>query len=98
MQTPQENPKGYDDNSPVNYAEKLKGSYLLVHGTGDDNVHVQNTMRMIDALVEADKPFDMVLYPDRAHGIRKGKNTRLHLYKKMTDFIEKNLHSIELEN
>lgn len=93
MQTPQENPSGYDDNSPINYADKLEGNYLLVHGSGDDNVHAQNSMRMINALVEANKQFDLAIYPDRAHGIRKGKNTRLHLYKKMTTFIQENLNS-----
>ena len=91
MQTPQENASGYDDNSPINYANKLKGNYLLVHGTGDDNVHVQNSRRMINALVAANKPFDIAMYPDRAHGIRKGKNTRLHLYHKMTNFIAQHL-------
>ena len=93
MQTPQENASGYDDNSPINYTDKLEGNYLLVHGTGDDNVHAQNSMRMINAMVAANKPFDIAMYPDRAHGIRKGKNTRLHLYKKMTDFIQTNLNT-----
>ncbi len=91
MQTPQENPKGYDDNSPLFFADKLKGKLLLVHGTSDDNVHVQNAMQMINALIKADVPFDSELYPDRTHGIYRGENTRLHLYKKMTDFILKNL-------
>jgi dipeptidyl-peptidase-4 len=91
LRTPQENPSGYDDNSPVNYAEKLKGNYLLVHGTGDDNVHVQNSYRMINALIEANKQFDMFIVPDRTHGIYKGKNTRLNLYTKMTHFVETNL-------
>jgi len=91
MQTPQENASGYDENSPINHVEKLKGAYLLIHGTGDDNVHVQNTMRMINALVKANKQFDLFIYPDRTHGIYEGANTRLHLYKKMTTFIEKNL-------
>ncbi|WP_282132659.1 S9 family peptidase [Cellulophaga baltica] len=90
MQTPQENPSGYDDNSPFNYPELLKGDYLLVHGTGDDNVHVQNTMRMVEALVQANKPFDWAIYPDKNHGIYGG-NTRLHLYTKMTNFIKENL-------
>jgi len=90
MQTPQENPSGYDENSPFNYPEKLKGKYLLVHGTGDDNVHVQNTMRMIEALVQANKEFDWAIYPDKNHGI-SGGNTRLHLYTKMTNFIKENL-------
>jgi dipeptidyl-peptidase-4 len=91
MQTPQENPTGYDENSPLNFANFLKGNFLLVHGSGDDNVHFQNTMRLTNALIEADKPFDMAVYPDRTHGIYKGKNTRLHLYKKMTKFIDENL-------
>ena len=93
LRTPQENPGGYDENSPVNYAEKLKGNYLLVHGTGDDNVHVQNSYRMINSLIEANKQFDMFIVPDRTHGIYKGKNTRLNLYTKMTSFIEENLHT-----
>ncbi|MBA4744847.1 MAG: S9 family peptidase [Muricauda sp.] len=90
MQTPQENPTGYDDNSPFNYPELLKGNYLLVHGSGDDNVHVQNTMRMIEALVQANKQFDWAIYPDKNHGIYGG-NTRLHLYTKMTSFVKENL-------
>ncbi len=90
MQTPQENAKGYDDNSPINHVDKLKGKYLLVHGTADDNVHVQNTYEMISALVRADKQFDLFIYPDKNHGIY-GKNTRYHLYKKITDFILENL-------
>ncbi|WP_299065807.1 S9 family peptidase [uncultured Polaribacter sp.] len=91
LRTPQENPAGYDDNSPVNYPEKLKGNYLLVHGTGDDNVHVQNSYRMINSLIEANKQFDMFIVPDRTHGIYKGKNTRLNLYTKMTNFVETHL-------
>jgi dipeptidyl-peptidase 4 len=91
MQTPQENASGYDDNSPINYAEKLKGNYLLVHGTGDDNVHVQNSYTMINSLIEANKQFDMFVVPDRAHGIYEGKNMRLNLYTKMTSFVEEHL-------
>lgn len=90
MQTPQENPSGYDDNSPLSYPELLIGKYLLVHGSGDDNVHVQNSMHMIEALVQANKDFEWAIYPDRNHGIYGG-NTRLHLYTKMTNFIKKNL-------
>jgi len=91
MQTPQENANGYDDNSPINHAKKLKGNFLIVHGTGDDNVHIQNTYRMINALVEANKQFDSAIYPDRAHGIYKGKNTRLQLYTKMTQYLQQHL-------
>lgn len=90
MRTPQENASGYDDNSPINHVEKLKGDYLLIHGTGDDNVHVQNTMRMIDALIKANKQFDWMIYPDKNHGIYGGY-TRLHLYTKMTKFVENTL-------
>jgi dipeptidyl-peptidase-4 len=91
MRTPQENPTGYDDNSPINYADKLEGNYLLIHGSGDDNVHLQNSMRMVNSLIEANKQFDLFIYPDRTHGIYKGKNTRLHLYQKMTTFIQEHL-------
>lgn len=90
MRTPAENPRGYDDNSPFNYPELLKGNYLLVHGSGDDNVHVQNTMRMVEALIQANKPFEWAIYPDKNHGIYGG-NTRLHLFTKMTKFIKENL-------
>ncbi len=90
MRTPQENANGYDDNSPINHVEKLDGAYLLVHGSADDNVHVQNTMRMITALVDADKQFELFIYPDKNHGIYGG-NTRKHLYTKMTNFILENL-------
>ncbi|MGB1312687.1 MAG: S9 family peptidase [Bizionia paragorgiae] len=90
MTTPQENASGYDDNSPINHVDKLKGDYLLIHGTADDNVHVQNTMRMVEALVQANKQFEWMIYPDKNHGIYGG-NTRLHLYTKMTDFIERTL-------
>lgn len=90
MQTPQENPEGYDVNSPLFYADRLEGAFLLVHGSADDNVHVQNTMRMIEALVQANKPFDWAIYPDKNHGIYGG-NTRLHLYGKMTRFVLENL-------
>jgi dipeptidyl-peptidase-4 len=93
MQTPQENASGYDENSPINHADKLKGKYLLVHGTGDDNVHVQNSFRMINSLIEANKQFDMFIVPDRTHGIYKGRNTRLNLFTKMTNFIEENLNN-----
>ncbi|SIQ87984.1 S9 family peptidase [Maribacter ulvicola] len=90
MQTPQENPSGYDDNSPFNYPQLLEGDYLLIHGTGDDNVHVQNSMRMIEALIQANKQFDWGIYPDKNHGIYGG-NTRIHLFNKMTNFIKEKL-------
>jgi dipeptidyl-peptidase-4 len=90
MQTPQENASGYDDNSPINHVSKLKGNFLLIHGTADDNVHVQNSMQMIEALVQANKQFDWAIYPDKNHGIFGGK-TRIQLYTKMTNFIKEKL-------
>ncbi len=90
MTTPQENPTGYDENSPINHVDKLEGDFLLIHGSGDDNVHLQNTMRMVEALIQADKQFEWMIYPDKNHGIYGG-NTRLHLYNKMTNFINKTL-------
>lgn len=88
--TPQDNPSGYDANSPINHVDKLKGDFLLIHGTADDNVHAQNTMRLVEALVQADKQFEWAMYPDKNHSIYGG-NTRKHLYKKMTSFINETL-------
>jgi len=90
MRTPQENASGYDDNSPINHVEKLKGKYLLIHGSADDNVHYQNTMEMVNAMVNANKQFDLFIYPNKNHGIYGGY-TRLHLFTKMTNFIKENL-------
>ena len=90
MQTPQENASGYDENSPINHVSKLKGNFLLIHGTADDNVHVQNSMQMIEALVQANKQFDWAIYPDKNHGIYGGK-TRIQLFNKMTNFIKEKL-------
>lgn len=90
LRTPQENPSGYDDNSPVTHAKNLKGNFLLVHGTGDDNVHFQNAVALEDALIKNNKQFQSFYYPNKNHGIAGG-NTRLHLYTMMTNFLEKNL-------
>jgi len=90
MRTPNENTKGYDDNSPIHFVNKLKGKYLLIHGTADDNVHTQNSMMLIKELIDADKQFEMQFYPDKNHSIYGG-NTRYHLYTRITDFILKNL-------
>ncbi|MBU3681527.1 MAG: S9 family peptidase [Flavobacterium sp.] len=90
LQTPQENPSGYDDNSPINHVGKLKGKFLLIHGSADDNVHVQNTMQMMEALIQANKQFDSQIYPDKNHGIYGGK-TRIQLFTKITNFIKENL-------
>jgi len=90
MRRPQENFKGYELASPLLRAEKLQGSLLLVHGTADDNVHMQNTIVYIDRLVAADKQFEMQLYTDKNHSIL-GKQTRRHLYTRMSEFLFKNL-------
>lgn len=90
MRTPQENKEGYAANSPINHAQKMKGKYLLVHGDADDNVHVQHTMEMADALVEHAIDFDLFIYPNRDHGIYGGK-TRLHLFNRLLSFTLNNL-------
>ncbi len=91
MQTPQENPTGYDNNSPTNHVDKFKqGKLLLIHGTADDNVHIQNTYELAEALTQANKPFDMHIYTDKNHGIYGGK-TRIHLFNMMTEYVLKNL-------
>ncbi|KEO73242.1 S9 family peptidase [Anditalea andensis] len=90
LQTPQLNASGYDDNSPINHVDKLQGNYLLIHGTGDDNVHFQNSVDLVDALIKADKQFETFYYPNRSHGI-SGGNTSWHLYNMMTDFIKEKL-------
>jgi dipeptidyl-peptidase-4 len=90
MRTPKENAEGYDANSPVNYVNLMKGKFLLVHGAADDNVHYQNSMELVNALVKADKQFDLFIYPNRNHGIYGG-NTRNHLFKMILDFVDENL-------
>ena len=90
LRTPQENNAGYEENSPINFVDKLKGKYLIIHGTADDNVHFQNSVDMIAAMVKANKKFESAYYPNKNHGIFGG-NTRLHLYNLMTDFVLENL-------
>lgn len=90
MGLPQDNTDGYENNSPINHVDKLKGEFLLVHGTGDDNVHFQNSIELSEKLIQANKQFDQQFYPDKNHGIHGG-NTTFHLYTKMTNFIEENL-------
>ena len=96
MRTPQENPSGYDDNSPINFVEKLKGNYLLCHGSGDDNVHFQNAMELIKALVSEGKQFDLMVYPNKNHSIygryeQGGVEVRMHLFEKINNFLFENL-------
>jgi dipeptidyl-peptidase-4 len=90
MRTPTENAKGYDDNAPEKMVTGLKGKFFLIHGTADDNVHFQNSVMMADQMIQKNIPFEDAYYPNKNHGI-SGGNTRLHLYKRMTDFILNNL-------
>jgi len=94
MRKPQDNPSGYDNNSPINHVDKLKGNFLMIHGGTDDNVHFQNSMDMITALVNADKQFEFMVYPNKNHGIYGG-NTRYHLFKKIDDFLIDHLLNTE---
>jgi len=97
MRTEEENEGGYKENSPVYFTDKLKGNYLLVHGSTDDNVHFQNSMEMAGALIRANKQYDTYTYPGRSHGIT-GDNARLHLYTKMTNFLNEKLKRGDLDN
>lgn len=90
MRTPQENAAGYDENSPINFVKNIKGKYLIIHGSGDDNVHYQNTMEMISTLTEANVQFDMFIYPNKNHSIYGG-NTRNHLFNMMLNYTLENL-------
>ena len=90
LQTPQLNPGGYDENSPLTYASELKGKFLLIHGTGDDNVHFQNSIIFEDALIRAGKQFQSFYYPDKHHAL-EGADTQFHLYTMMLEFIQRNL-------
>ncbi|MCE3297311.1 MAG: hypothetical protein K0R65_3025 [Crocinitomicaceae bacterium] len=90
MRTPQENASGYDENSPINFVKNMKGKYFIIHGSGDDNVHYQNTMEMINTLTEANVQFDMFIYPNKNHGIYGG-NTRNHLFNMMLKYTLENL-------
>ena len=90
MALPQDNGSGYDDNSPINFVKDIKGKYLIVHGTGDDNVHFENSVMMVNELIKNNIPFDSEYYPNKNHGIYGGY-TRLHLFTKMTNFVLENL-------
>ncbi|MGN6164555.1 MAG: S9 family peptidase [Flavisolibacter sp.] len=92
MRTPQENASGYDDNSPINFTDKIKGKFLLIHGTADDNVHFQNSVEMVKALVKSNIDFESAYYPNKNHGISgMADNTTFHLWSKMTNWLYQNL-------
>lgn len=90
LRKPADNKSGYEDNSPVNFTKNIKGKFLLVHGSGDDNVHYQNSMELANALVKNNIPFDFMTYPNKNHGIYGGY-TRAHLFTKMLKFVKENL-------
>ena len=91
MGLPQQSPEAYRQGSAVNFAAGLRGNLLIVHGTGDDNVHFQNTEAVVNALVAANRPFTMMAYPNRTHCICEGDNTTLHLYSLLTRYLEEHL-------
>lgn len=91
MGLPDDNAEGYTNGSPITFAKDLTGKLLIVHGTGDDNVHYQGFERLVDELVAHNRAFAMMAYPNRSHGIYEGRGTTLHLYTMFTKFLEENL-------
>ena len=91
MGLPDENAEAFRAGSPITFAPNLRGKLLVVHGTGDDNVHYQNTEQLVNALVRANKAFTMMAYPNRSHGIFEGAGTTRHLYSLLTRFLSENL-------
>jgi dipeptidyl-peptidase-4 len=87
MGLPQTNPDGYRVGSPINFAEGLQGNLLIVHGSGDDNVHYQGTERLINRLIELGKPFDAMVYPNRTHAIAEGQGTTVHVYQRIARYF-----------
>jgi len=97
MGLPEDNEEGYRKGSPITFAHQLKGNLLLVHGTGDDNVHYQNLEALVNELVRHNKYFTMMAYPNRSHGIFEGENTTRHLYELLTRYLNENLPSGPLQ-
>ncbi|MBN1274087.1 MAG: S9 family peptidase [Candidatus Aminicenantes bacterium] len=93
MGLPRDNPEGYKNGSPINFAHKLEGNLLLIHGTGDDNVHYQSSEALVNELIRHNKMFSFMAYPNRSHSIREGENTQLHLFRLITRYIEEYLAS-----
>ena len=91
MSTPQQNADGYRRSSPINFADKLAGDLLIVHGSGDDNVHYQGTELLANRLIELGKPFDFMTYPDRTHAISEGPGTTVHLYHLLARYLTTHL-------
>jgi dipeptidyl-peptidase-4 len=91
MGLPQQNAEGYRKGSPINFAEGLKGRLLLVHGSGDDNVHYQGSERLVNRLVALEKPFDFMVYPNRTHAINEGEGTSFHLHARLARYLTENM-------
>jgi dipeptidyl-peptidase-4 len=91
MGLPQENEDAYREGSAITFADRLRGNLLVVHGSGDDNVHYQGTERLVNTLVAANKPFTLMVYPNRTHCICEGDGTSLHLFSLLTRYLEQNL-------
>ena len=87
MGVPWENKQDFIEGSPITHAHRLKGNLMLIHGTGDDNVHYQNSEALIDVLIAEGKQFSMMAYPNRSHGIYEGRGTRSHLYRLIMNYI-----------
>ncbi len=91
MGLPQDNPEDYRQGSPITHAAGLKGNLLVVHGTGDDNCHYQGVEKLANKLIELNKPFTLMPYPNRSHSVSEGKNTTRHLYGLLTRYLTDNL-------
>jgi len=91
MGLPEDNEEGYRLGSPITHAAGLEGDLLIIHGTGDDNVHYQSTEQLVDKFIGLNKTFDLMIYPDRSHSISEKENTKRHLYNLMTDFLREKL-------
>jgi dipeptidyl-peptidase-4 len=91
MGLPAENPREYEQGSPITFAKNLRGSLLIVHGTGDDNVHYQGTERLVNRLIEFGKPFQLMAYPNRTHAISEGPGTTRHLYELLARYLLTNM-------
>jgi dipeptidyl-peptidase-4 len=91
MGLPQDNTEGYRRGSPINFAEGLQGRLLIIHGSGDDNVHYQGTERLVNRLVQLNRPFDLMVYPNRSHGISEGEGTLLHVHEKIAHYLIDNI-------
>ncbi len=90
MDTPEDNPEGYDEGAPLAFADQLEGSLLIVHGLRDNNVHLQNTMQMVAALAGADKDFELMIYPKTRHGVRRGQFA-MHFHRLKVNFLKRTL-------